>query len=98
MDVHRPLDSGRLAGQRQDDGEPRLPLGLQQPGKRSPGPPELHLRSDDSEPDLGEGWSTSAWRVDVREYERNAEYAVQVRQEQLPGPRRARVSNQREDC
>ena len=62
VDLHRPVDPGRLADQQQVDGEPRVPLGLQQPGQRGAGSVELHLRSVDPEPDRFES-RASRWRA-----------------------------------
>ena len=83
-----PVDPGRLARQQQADAEPRLPLGLQRRGRGRGQPAELRVRSDDRQPGVGARRSAGDGRPALRRRRRRPDDAVEVRQEQLPVPRR----------
>ena len=91
------VDPGRLARQQQADPEPRLPLGLQWRGFGRGQPAELRVRSDDRQSDFGARWYQVMGGITVRRRRRRSGQAVEVRQEQLPVPRRHGLLNQRQD-
>ena len=92
--LHRPVDPGRLARQRQAHRQPWFSLGWQRRRTRRGEPAELRVRSDAHS--VGRRRAGDR-RPALRRRRRRARDAVEVRQEQLPAASRHGVFDQRKD-